>query len=89
MKEYGCPYGSYSPESTCNCVFCERNRLKALVREMAEIVQAVARNKCCRFGSIGSGVMLHGQGPRARAIIDRLEVNAILEEEDITCGYSR
>ena len=39
-EDDGCPYGSYSPESTCNCVFCERNRLKALVREMGRILNA-------------------------------------------------
>ena len=69
--------GATAPE-TGLCHSGYEQKLKALVREMGEVVQAVAYNRCCTFGSQGSGVMLHHQGPKARAMLDCPEVKSIM-----------
>lgn len=80
-----CPYGSYCDEAFCRCVFCERNRLKSLVREMGEELEEVkhALDYAMQYG-YQSGLHCRGSYRLRNDIevtINRPEVRAIIWEE--------
>ena len=62
-----CPY--HLPHIGGDCVYCERDKLKALVREMGCAL---------KFSTYGS---LEGILKRSQEILSRPEVQAIMEDE--------
>ena len=73
-----CFYGSYVAKSKCPCVFCERDRLRSLVREMAGLIGYA--------GSVLSVIQHPDEHLNAlQEIISRPQVKEIFEEE---AGYT-
>ena len=76
VQEELCPYGSYAIREACDCVFCQRDRFRNLVREMGEWISNAGWP--CQDMMLDSDQEYYEAG---QEIINRVEVKKIMEGE--------